>query len=113
MSDFRAISQFTQREIDALFQASRLVFKKDGIAIRLAPRIGESSRILIIASKKAGNAVKRNKVRRRIKSIFYEEKLYELSPNDWIIFIYKNGISLSYQELKKIILSIVQKSYIQ
>ncbi len=77
------------------------VLKKDGIEIRLAPRSQDYGRLLIVIPKRSGKAAKRNQIRRRIKSIFYEEKLFEL-PFDWIIFVKKEGIGMSFEKLKEI-----------
>jgi ribonuclease P protein component len=55
-----------------------------------------------------GNAPERNKIRRQIKSIFYEEKLFELSY-DYVIIVYKQILRLSFQELKTLLLSSIKK----
>ena len=69
----KKISKFTQREIDYLFQHARRVIKTKECTILLALRQGTFGRVLIVASLKVGNAPQRNLLRRRLKSIVYEE----------------------------------------
>ena len=100
----RKISKFTKREIDYLFEHGRRVFRAKQGTILIAPRQGEFGRVLIIASRKVGNAPERNLIRRRIKSIFYEEKLYD-RPYDSVIIVQKSVVELSFGQLKEVILN--------
>lgn len=100
----KKISKFTKREIDYLFQHARRVFRDGSCTILLAPRQADFGRILIIASRKVGNAPERNLIRRRIKSIFYEEKLYGRAF-DCAIIAQKKLVVLSFAELKELILN--------
>jgi ribonuclease P protein component len=105
----KKISKFTKREIDHLFQHARRAFKSELCTILLAPRQQEFARILIIASRKVGNAPERNLIRRRIKSIFYEEKLFERNF-DCVIIAQKKLIELPFDQLKDLILGAYQKA---
>jgi len=71
------------------------------LTLLVAPKSREVGRILVVTSRKVGNAVKRNRIRRRLKAIFYEEKLYDRGY-DCIVIIKKAGIELDFDELKKI-----------
>jgi len=102
------ISKFTKCEIDYLFQHARSVFKDQSCTILMAPRQKEFGRILIITSRKVGNAPQRNLIRRRIKSIVYEEKLFNCNV-DCAVIVYKKAITLSFEELKIIIISAYKK----
>jgi ribonuclease P protein component len=63
-------------------------------------------KILIIIPKKVGNAPLRNKIRRRLKALFFENKLNTL-PYNWIFFV-KPGINKwSFQQLCDVVLSCV------
>lgn len=106
MPKVRALTQLSRLEIEQLFKKARTKFKKNGLEIRLAPRSLDYGRLLIVIPKKSGKAAQRNQIRRRIKSIFYEEKLFEMSF-DWIIFVRKEGINLPFNVLKEILLSLV------
>lgn len=102
----KKISKFTKREIDTLFKDARRVVKNQFCTILLAPRQKEFGRVLIIASRKVGNAPERNLVRRRIKSIFYEEKLFE-RPFDCVVIVYKKAVTLPFDQLKDLLLTSV------
>lgn len=102
-SIFGKISKFTKREIDHLFKHARRVIRNEFCTILVAPRQQSFGRVLIIASRKVGNAPERNLVRRRIKAIFYEEKLFEFA-SDCAVIVSKKAVSLSFLELKDLIL---------
>jgi ribonuclease P protein component len=99
----KKISKFTKREIDHLFQHARRIFRSQECTILVAPRQAEFGRVLIITSRKVGNAPQRNLIRRRIKSIFYEEKLYNRNF-DCAMIMQKKAVDLSFDGLKNIIL---------
>jgi ribonuclease P protein component len=100
----RDITRFpSKKAIDELFKKARRVIAHPGLHILLAPRTESHGRILIIASRKTGNAPERNKIRRRLKSIFYEEKLYA-KDFDCIVIVKKEGTALSFAELKDLLL---------
>ncbi len=98
----REITRFTKKEIDKLFELARRILKSPGLTILLAPQQKNFGRILIIASRKVGTAPERNKIRRRLRSIFYEEKFYEL-PFDCAIIVNKHAVNLSFDELKALV----------
>jgi ribonuclease P protein component len=104
----KKISKFTKREIDYLFQHARRVLRNDACTILLAPRQCDFGKVLIVASRKVGNAPQRNLIRRRIKSIFYEEKLFEFGF-DCVIIAYKPMVDLSFDQFKSFILGAYQK----
>ncbi len=59
--------------------------------------------------KKFGNAVTRNKMKRRIKSIIDNNKNIYQNNQNYIIIIKKEAINLSYQELEKELINIFIK----
>lgn len=95
------LSSFTKQEVDHAFKTITSRIKINGLTILKAPQARIKGRILIIIPKKAGKANLRNQIRRRLKSIFYEEKLYE-QPYDWIVLVNKEACGNSFSELKKI-----------
>lgn len=99
----RKITKFTKKEIDLFFTNARRVLKHPALTILLAPAQKELGRILIITSRKVGTAPVRNKLRRRIKSIFYEAKLFE-RPFECALIVRSQAATLSYDELKMLIL---------
>ncbi len=101
----RLITQFTKQEIAQLFKTARRVHKQDGIILLRSPRQGEIGRILIVISKKVGNAPTRNKLRRRIKAIFYENELYK-KEYDWVAILKPTTKKFSFAQLKELFLQI-------
>src|SRR5437763_12894396 len=96
----KKISKFTKSEIDYLFSHARRIVKTQTCTILVAPRQKEDfGRVLIVTSRKVGNAPERNLIRRRIKSIFYEEKLFA-RKFDCVVIAYKKMVVLSFDQLK-------------
>lgn len=106
---YPAMTTFGQNEVDALFKATIARYKIKGLDIRLAPKVLPLGRLLIITPRACGNAPKRNRIRRRLKSIFYETKLYN-QAYDWIILVRKEGIDLDFDQLKEIIASVLEQT---
>ena len=98
----RLLTMFSKREIKNLFSNARAVFKSACITILKSPCIDyDFSRILVITPRKVGNAPERNKLKRRVKDIFYTKKMYEGKFN-YIFLARKGAKEKSYKELKKI-----------
>ncbi|KKP22559.1 MAG: hypothetical protein SZ59_C0005G0024 [candidate division TM6 bacterium GW2011_GWF2_28_16] len=94
--------RFEKKEIDSTFSNSQTKGYITGLKLLQAPvqnKDQEFGKLLIIASRKTGKACKRNKIRRQLRSIFYENKLYQKQVNS-IIFIYKQALNLSFDNLK-------------
>ena len=108
----RKISKFTKCEIEYLFQHARRIVRHSACTILIAPRQKEFGRVLIVASRKVGNAPERNVVRRRIKSIFYEEKLFNLSF-DCVVIVYKKAVVFPFEQLKGLLLDAYQKALLE
>ena len=99
----RSITIFSKPEASALFKSARTKLKEQGLEIRLAPKLKEFGRILIVIPRRSGNAAKRNRVRRRLKSIFYEEHLFE-QGQDCIVLVSRQAVELSFDTLKDLLL---------
>lgn len=98
----RNISQFFPKEIDNAFKHARRLLKTSSITLLYGPQQRSYGRILVIASGKTGNAVIRNKFKRRIKNIFYQEQMY-LIGHDFIC-IARAGIGdIDFEALKTIL----------
>ena len=102
----RSISSFSKLEAQALFQAAKTKLRDKGLEIRHAPQLKEFGRILIVIPKRSGKAAQRNRIRRRLKSIFYEERLFERGQ-DCIVLVGRQAIDLPFSELK----ALLQKAY--
>jgi len=101
----REITSLSKKEIDFLFKRAQKFVKQSGLDIRLALKAQEMAKILIVIPRKAGNAPKRNRLKRRLKSIFYEEQLFT-KKFDWIIIARKEAIDVPFSELRSILLKV-------
>src|SRR5947208_1957156 len=90
----------------ALFRSARFVGSYPSFDVKKAPRLQSYGRMLIVIPRKVGNAPQRNLIRRRLKSIFYEEKLYE-KPYDWLLFIKPLATTIDFQTLKQYLLTVM------
>lgn len=104
----RKISQFSTSEINQIFKQAHRVAVQDELTILHSPRIKDYGRALLMVSKKVGNAPTRNKLRRQLKAIFYEEKLYD-TKFDWVFILRKPAVKLSFDQLKNILLCTAKK----
>jgi ribonuclease P protein component len=103
------LSRFSKPEIDKAFKKARRVVKHAGLHLLVAPQQGPHGRILIIIPRKVGKSPERNKIKRRLKAIFYEEKLYE-KGFDCIAIAKPGAAQISFDELKKLLLQAFQPS---
>lgn len=101
---FSLITKFNSQEAKRFFQKAKIRKKTEGLEILIAPRSFEYGRILVITPRKSGNSPERNKIRRRLKHIFYENKMYENSF-DFVVIVSKIAIDLTFDQLKEILIS--------
>lgn len=99
----RKLSQFNKTEVQRAFKSARRVGRHPGLTILLSSKQHETGRVLIIASRKVGSAPERNLLRRQLKAIFYEEKLFERGF-ECIIILRKEAVGLSFTQLKELLL---------
>jgi ribonuclease P protein component len=95
----RNMSRFEPIEVRTILKRGKRVLKTPTTDIIVSPQVHEYGRILVITPKRIGKASQRNKVRRRIKAIFFEQKFYERGV-DCIAIIKKEGIETPFDELK-------------
>lgn len=99
---------FTQQEAEQFFKKARRVVKHPGFDILMAAAISQTSRVMVVTPKALGNAAKRNKIRRQIKAILYENKLVP-AGNDGAIIVKKSAMTMSFAELKEALINALQK----
>jgi len=102
------LTSFTRKEVATLFAHARAIERNPAFTLLGAPQTKEFGRILIIASRHVGTAPQRNKLKRRIKAIFYEEKLFECEY-DYILILKKEAVDYSFEKLKQKILEAFEK----
>ncbi|MBV8661076.1 MAG: ribonuclease P protein component [Candidatus Dependentiae bacterium] len=102
----KQISRFTRTEIDFLFSTGKAVYKSKELVILTAPCSLSFGRILLITSRKVGNAPERNLLRRWGRAIFYEQRLFELHKHCVVIFK-SPAKNLSFEQFKEILIKSV------
>lgn len=105
----RSITQFNPDQIRTLYRSAKTVVKEPGIEIRRAPQQNKDlSKTLIVIPRAVGTAVERNLLRRQIKSIFYQDRLFE-NPFDLLILLKKGGTQLSFDQLTQLLTNAVSQ----
>lgn len=94
---------FHAKEIARLFKVSKRYFRHLAFDLLIHTKTLEYGRLLVVTPKAIGNAPERNKVRRRLKEIFYVNQLYSRGY-DCIIIVKKDGSSLSFEALSQLVL---------
>ncbi len=97
------ITKFSKQEIDQLFKNSKRIFSNDAATILAAPRTLDFARVLLVTPRTIGNAVIRNLLRRRLKSIFYQEKLYQTLTHDIVVIARKPLTTYSFEQLEALL----------
>lgn len=98
----KQISKFKQKEIDLLFKTTQAAYKSKELTILSAPCTLSFARVLLITSRKVGNAPQRNLLRRWGRSIFYEDKLFEKN-RDCVVIFKSPAKNLTFEQFKKIL----------
>ena len=106
---FRALTRFSKTEIDRAFASATRVVRQREVTILASLRQGEFARILPVISRKVGKAPARNRLRRRLKSIFFERKLFE-GPCDLIVLTRLGAAELSFEALTELLLTAGQRA---
>ena len=99
------LSKFKKKELDHFFNTAKCKKKNQAFTFLIAPATLEFGRILIIASRKYGNSPERNLLKRRLKAIYWEEKLYEKMTNLMVI-ARPAGKKYDFTGLKELLLSL-------
>lgn len=95
--------KFTQKDIKKLFAQAKRVLRQPGLDILLGHTELPQGRLLVVTPRLVGTAPERNKVRRRLKAVFYEERLFE-QHYDCIVIVKKGGPAISFDKLRSYIL---------
>lgn len=96
----RKLSSWRKKEVEEVLKRSYRLYRSSAFDVRIARHTNNQyARILVITPKSLGSAPVRNSFKRRVKALFYEEKLYK-HPYHWIVFAKKEATDLSFQELK-------------
>lgn len=77
---------------------------------RYSGQTGDGFRLGISVSKKVGNAVVRNRLRRRIKEIVRLNREKLVSRKDFILIVRKPAAEMEYAEMEKSILHVLKRA---
>lgn len=99
---------FDRQEVGILLKKARRIARGPSLDFLISPQAKECGRLLVITPKKIGNAPERNKVRRRLKALFYQEQLYT-KGYDCIAIIKPLGITSTFDELKTAVLAAIAR----
>lgn len=69
----------------------------------------EHNRFGISVPKKTGKAHIRNKIKRRIKNILYQNQNYVQSSYDYVIIVRKRLLELNYQQMQEQLITLITK----
>ena len=105
MVKINSLFSFPQKEIRQAFQKAKLKNKINGLKLLqiVSNELDEKysfGKLLIVIPAKTGKAVDRNKIKRQIKAIFYEERLFE-KPLISILLVYKPALKLNFEQIKE------------
>lgn len=107
MPTVRQITRFTEQELKTLFAHARRVLKSPAMDILVAPACKSFGSIAIITPARIGNAPERNLLRRRLKAIFYEEKLFSQNL-DCVVIAKSPAKNLDFNALKSTLIKALQ-----
>ena len=99
----KRLSHFGKSEVSRFFKTAKRGFKSPNLDILLVPQAYDAGRMLAVVSAKIADAHLRNTIRRRLKAIFYVEKLFTLGY-DFIIITKTATLHLPFQKLKEVTL---------
>ena len=99
----RKIFSFTKSEIAAAFQTARPKIHYRGLKVLQASAHAQHGKLLIVIPRAYGKAHDRNRLRRQLRAIFYENKLHH-NKIVWIILVRKNALALDFTTLTQFLI---------
>jgi ribonuclease P protein component len=106
MIPFRQLFTFTKPEVAEAFKHAHLKKYHQGLTLLQAPLVHAPrnepyGKLLIIIAGTAGKAHERNAMKRRLRSAFYEAKLYRKDPSFWILIVKKKAVGMPFKDIEK------------
>lgn len=98
------MTDFSRSEVLSLLASAKPAFRTKGLTFLLRKRTGDIGRILIIIPRRVGNSPERHQLRRRLKALFYELRLWERSVN-CVVRTYPGATTLTFDALKTALLA--------
>lgn len=98
------------KEFQAVFQKGRSTANRQFVVYVLEKKEQDFFRIGLSVSKKIGNAVTRNRVKRLIRQVFLEEKEHLKSGMDYVVIARQPTAEMNYTEVKRSLLHVFKKA---
>ncbi len=101
----KKLSSFSKIEIARLFKESILKVRYPGVRILAGPLLEDQpyAKLLMVVSRRVGNAPERNLIKRRLRVIFRNERLF-LGKNHLTVIVDNRVLLLSFQKLRALML---------
>lgn len=99
-----------QADFQAIFQQRNSVANRQFILYQLDRENQEFFRVGLSVSKKLGNAVVRNHIKRYIRQVFTEEKDSISDGKDYVIIARKPCVEMDYIDFKKSLIHVLKKA---
>ncbi len=103
------LSSFSGAEVTALFRTSTRIMRTPFMDILARPATRQFGRILVVTPRRIGSAPARNKIRRQLKSLYYQCKLYERNL-DLMVITKPQALETSFVLLQALLKSGVEKA---
>ena len=100
----------SKKQIDLLFKSIRLKIKKEGLQILVSPQMLPQAQLLIVTSRRIGNAPTRNLIKRRIKAIYHEQKIAQ-AQLDLIFITHPVITTIPFARLSHLIQEAIQEAH--
>ena len=94
----RSLFSFSKIEVDNAFKTSHAKVSYRGFKLLQSHEQPLHGKILIVLPRACGKAHDRNRLRRQLRSIFYEHKLYQ-NKTTWILLVRKDAMNLDFETL--------------
>jgi ribonuclease P protein component len=99
-------------DFQKVFKQGKSIANRQFVIYMLQKTVEPEFRIGLSVSKKIGNAVTRNRVKRLIRQVFLEEKHRIASGNEFIIIARKPAADMNYHEVKSSLNHLFRKAKI-
>ena len=98
----RVLSTFSRAEVLQHFKQAHRVLRIPGLTFLCAPQKKEFGRLLVVTPAATGSSPQRNKIRRQLKALFYEQQLFTLGY-DCVVLVKKEALTLNFTELAQLL----------
>lgn len=102
--------KYSKKEYNEVFSSAKTILKKPHFYLKISSLV-DKKKIIIVISKKNGNAVQRNKNKRIIKASFEKLGFINNYPYTYIIILLKKPVKLVFSEFYNDCISLKERLY--